>query len=164
MIRLQKIYSDQQSLDRIADWRNKSLSTLRTAGLTSKGISQINWVKNLDESEKYYFIFKGSVVVGYCGLDKIHPANRTAEISLLISPDYRGENIGSTAVKKLIKKGFLKFNLNLIFGEAYSTTQNIKFWYKQGFRPDGVLRQRKYWEGKFYDSMVFSMLKKEMEW
>ena len=161
MVRLEKIWEDQHNLNKIAEWRDLSIETLRTADLTKQGISQINWVSNLKESEKYYFIYYNEIFVGYCGLDKIHSSNRTAEISLLISLSHRGQQIGGTAIKELLKLGFDVFNLNLIFGEAYETTTNWEFWIKQGFKPEGILRQRKYWNGKYYDSTIFSMLKGE---
>lgn len=165
---LEKISYKEKELNDIAYWRDKELHTLRTSDLTGHGESQRKWVDSLRETEKYFFIYLKEIYkqlefLGYCGLDKIHLANRTAEISLLISPFCRRKGYGRKAIDELLKFSFEVLNLNLIYGESYQTTDSIEFWYKVGFKKEGVLRMRKYWAGDYYDSIMFSMTREEWE-
>ena len=170
MIKLEKMSNKQPELDWIAEWRNQTLISLRSSDLTAKGDSQTKWVNGFVSSEKYYFIYSdnnkkddyGFVFCGYCGLDKIDPVNRTAEMSLLIDPLQYKQGFGAEAVKELLRMAFENFNLNCIFIEVIlSSTGNIKFWRKQGFKDEGRLRQRHYKQQVYRDSIVGSMTKQE---
>jgi len=173
-MKLEKMSVKQPELDLIAEWRNESMLCLRTPDLTAKGWSQEQWVKSFTQAEKYYFIYditkaqetfggRGRQLVGYCGLDKIDPINRTAEMGLLIRPDAQKGGYGSKAVAELLRLGFENFNLNCIFIEVIATTNNCVFWEKQKFVWEGSLRQRFYKKGKYYPSRVGSILKEEWE-
>ena len=180
MIKLEKMSVKFPELDLIADWRNESMASLRSGNLTAKGDSQREWVEGFGSNESYYFIYDEKVkcpkfdndgtlypnsyfLLGYCGLDKIHQVNRTAEISLLVKPKVQKCGYGSEAVKELLDIGFGLFNLNLIFGECYTTTNNWEFWQKQGFEVEGRLQKRKWWNDKYYDSITFSMNRNQWE-
>lgn len=155
-----QIEDPSKSLRDIADWRDLSQATLRTTYATTK-INQLDWFKKIvnNNHDQYYFIFdaENDGLIGYCGLDKMHEINRTAEISCLISPEKWENGHGKDAIEKLLMIGFNQFNLNCIFGECYNTTTNIDFWEKCGFTIEGVLKQRKYWQGQYFDSYSFSM-------
>ena len=166
MIKLGKMTVKQPELDLIAQWRNESMLSLRADDLTAKGWGQEQWVKNMSDRERYYFIYDGNEFklfnfIGYCGLDKIDAVNRTAEMGLLVKPDYQKQGYGTQAVRKLLEVGFNLANLNCIFIEVIATTQNWKFWKKQGFRHEGFLTDR-FWKNKtFYSSHVASITRKE---
>lgn len=156
------IYYNQDWLNKIADWRNESKEHLRTGDDTFRE-NQKSWVEKVSKSgDHYYFIaigWEGNLeLVGYCGLDKIHPVNRTAEISLLIGREWRGENNGKNSVKKLLIKAFNELNLNLIYAETYN---NKKFWIKCGFKEEANLRQRKYCNNNYNDSTILSITRDE---
>lgn len=170
MIKLEKMSAKKPELDLIAEWRNESMISLRTNDLTAPGQSQIDWVNSFTTKEKYYFIYspdmpilnepiqETSKLLGYCGLDKIDPINRTAEMGLLIRPNNHGYGYGSKAIKELLKMAFMQFNLNCVFIEVLGTTQNWDFWLKQGFKYEGSLRARHFKKGRYYQSRVGSIL------
>ena len=175
MIKLEKMSNKQPELDLIAEWRNQTLISLRSSDLTAKGDSQTKWVNGFVSSEKYYFIYSPELpshnaqgyaltkLLGYCGLDKIDHVNRTAEMGLLIDPEYHKQGYGSAAINALLELAFLGFNLNLIFIEVITSTKNIDFWIKQGFRTEGYLKERHFKNGKYYDSHITSIIKNEWE-
>lgn len=168
-----------QELLNIVIWRNKVLSTLRSIEKTPLDIThQIDWVRSFDLKKDYYFfvyekfspyihMWDTSVnfnCIGYCGLDKVNKVNGTAEMSLLINPDYHKEGYGTEAVKMLLKYGFNKLKLQCIYIECYLTTNTWEgFWKKQGFKEEGRLRRRKFWKGKYYDSIIASITREEWE-
>jgi len=169
MIKLEKMSDKQPELDLIAEWRNQTLISLRTSDLTAYGKSQRKWVDGFGPDVAYYFIYDArrdyrfSTFLGYCGLDKIDPVNRTAEIGLLINPKRQKNGVGKEAVRLLLELAFSNFNLNCVFGECYQTTDNWEFWKKCGFIAEGELRARKWWDRKFYNSVMFSMTRLEWE-
>jgi RimJ/RimL family protein N-acetyltransferase len=158
------IWYDQKYLTQIACWRNKNKKILRTSGETNYN-QQREWVNKItnDKTCQYYFIrnSENKELVGYCGLDKINLVNRVAELSLLIDPYWQKKRFGKTVVKELSRIAFAELNLNLIFVECYTTTLNCTFWEKCGFKIEAQLRERKYWNNNFYDSVIASITKKE---
>lgn len=164
MIILKPITIDDYNLIKLAEWRNnpKTKPALRSYYDTAIDY-QKDWAEIIikDKTCSYYFIFKDSDCIGYCGLDKIHEVNRTAEISLLIDPECWGKGYGKRAIMSLLTVGFMQLNINCIYAEVYLTTENIFFWKKCGFKLEGTMRKRKYWNNKYYDSYILSILKEE---
>ena len=159
-IYLEPIKYHKSRLDLIAQWRNESHDSLRSSEYTSPH-GQRAWVESMTAMDIYYYILIGDQLIGYCGLDKVSLSNRTAEISMLIGPQYRKKGHGLKAVKLLLQRAFEIYQLNLVFGEVYWTTGNWGFWSRCGFTFEGELRQRKWWKGKYYNSTMFSMTEEE---
>jgi len=173
-VNLLPIYHNETFLNLIALWRNdpEIKKTLRSY----KDISfdnQKDWVDKVNHSEDLYFYVMDSekkestydekakyinTLLGYCGLDKIHVANRTSEISLMIAPKFQEKGYGNKAVALLLSKAFNEYNLELIHAETYFSKD---FWIKCGFTLESTLRQRKYWNGQYHDSYILSINRKE---
>jgi len=164
----------------ISNWRNmpEVKKTLRSY-LDTNQDNQKDFVDRIRKSnDMYYYIMQSetndssytdkeyntdprkyiNTLVGYCGLDKIHQANRTAEISLLIAPQFQRAGHGLSAVKLLLLKAFDEVNLNLIFAETYFGKE---FWIKCGFKQDGIMRDRKYYADKYHNSYMLSITRQE---
>ena len=175
MIKLEKMSYKQPELDLIAEWRNQSMISLRSSDLTAKGEAQKRWVESFGPSEKYYFIYSPELpshnaqgytltkLLGYCGLDKIDSVNRTAEMGLLIDPEYHKKGFGSQAVQELLRMAFTDFNLNCVFVEVIHSTNNWDFWLKQNFFYEGSLRARHFKDNRFCESRMGSILKSDWE-
>ena len=117
-----------------------------------------------DDTCEYYFITRESPgisnieeILGYCGIDKIHPVNKTAELSILIFKDFQEQGIGKESVRQLISKAFDEFNLNLIFVETYDMDTRLLFFQSCGFNLEGRLKKRKFTGGEYFDSFMLSM-------
>jgi RimJ/RimL family protein N-acetyltransferase len=139
-------------------WRRECPECLRTADIPSKG-SQLKWFESLDGSNhKYWGCAEGDECVGVAGLTYISWENRSAEISLIIDPKLRGKGLGSDAVELLLEMAFYRMNLEIVYGEVYDCG-NVEFWKKVA--PPGMkwvtLPDRKFWNGKYYDSQYFSL-------
>jgi len=171
MIKLEKMSYKQPELDLIAEWRNQSMISLRSSDLTAKGEAQKRWVESFGPSEKYYFIYESAkscpedsrfyTFLGYCGLDKIDPVNKTAEMGLLINPEQHKKGYGTKTVKELLRMAFEDFNLNCIFIEVIHSINNWDFWLKQNFFYEGTLRARHFKDNRFCESRVGSILKED---
>lgn len=172
---LMPIFYNETYMNLIANWRNNSKikKTLRSPFETDYD-SQKEWAESVRKSsDQYFYIIESelndkedydnnkkykNLLVGYCGLDKLHIANRTAEISLLIGPKWQRQEYGKKVVRMLLEKAFNDYNLNLVFAETYFS---LDFWKKCGFKEEGVLRDRKYTDGKYYDSYMLSITRDE---
>ena len=96
--------------------------------------------------------------IGMGGLTNIEWENGCAEISLIINPEYRRQGKGKEAVDLLLIQAFSTMRLLSVYGEVYECG-NIKFWRKQlelHTHYQTKLANRKYYDGKMYDSLWFS--------
>jgi len=105
---------------------------------------------------------EGNELIGTCGYyDWIKPSRR-AEIGYDLAPANWGQGIMTEALCAALKHGFEKMGLNRI--QAIIDSKNIrslKLVHRLGFKKEGVLRQRSYFNGQFLDDVCFSLLKKE---
>jgi len=98
--------------------------------------------------------------IGYGGIENIEWENGTGEISLLISPDERGKGYGRQAVMLFLEQAFEHMNLHTVHGECYQCGPYL-FWEKMLAEWGGPTHQiwlpcRKYWKGRYYDSLYFT--------
>lgn len=103
--------------------------------------------------------------IGMCGLENISWENRLAEISLILDPEYPMDKYGEEAVRLLLHEGFMNMNLENIFTEVYDCSPNQQFWIDSYIQHRGndipmiTLPSRKYWNGKYYDSLYINFNK-----
>jgi len=113
----------------------------------------INWgIYFLDEPEK---------LLGIIGHYRLKPEHYRAEVGYMIFPEYHGKGIVSEALQKVVEYGFKEMKLHSI--EAILDPQNKgseKVLLKNGFVKEAHFIENEYWEGRFLDSMVYSLLNK----
>ena len=112
----------------------------------------INWAITLKNSDK---------LIGYIGHFRIEWENFRSEIGYMILPEYSGKGIATEAVKLLVAYGFDDMKMHSI--EAIIDPENIpsaKVLEKNGFIKEGHFKENEYFEGKFIDSVVYSLLNK----
>ena len=76
---------------------------------------------------------------------------------------YRGKGFGSDALRQLCRYGFEYLNLNRIWCEVYSNNASLDMYRHIGFKDEGILRENYYSEGKYWDSHILSMLKRDYD-
>lgn len=104
----------------------------------------------------------GNELIGTCGYYDWNKAAQRAEIGYDLTPAHWGQGIMTEALLAVLKHGFEKMSLNRI--QAIIDSKNIrslKLVHRLGFKKEGVLRQRSYFNGQFRDDVCFSLLKKE---
>ena len=100
-------------------------------------------------------------LLGIIGYYRIQPENYRAEIGYMLSPDHHGKGIIPEAVNRLIKYGFEDLKLHSI--EAVIDPENYaseKVLQKCGFVKEAHLKESEFWEGKFLDKVIYSLLEK----
>ena len=126
-------------------------------------------IKSIDESFKNnigiswdIFEKKSNSLIGYFGYWRIIPEHCRAEIGYALTPKYWGKGFMTETLKTLIKFGFDKINFHSI--EANVNPDNIssiKLLEKIGFKKEDYFRENYLFNGKFLDSIIYSLLEKD---
>lgn len=126
----------------------------------------INEIKDLFEQEKGVqwgiTLKEDNTVIGTCGYESWTHKNFRGEIGYDLRQSHWGKGIMSEALKAVIQYGFEEMDLNRI--EATTRSDNprsITMLSRLGFQKEGVIREAVYWEGEFYDQLLFSLLRRE---
>lgn len=110
----------------------------------------INWGITLKDSSK---------LLGIIGYYRMQPENYRAEIGYMLLPQFHGQGIITEAVKRLITYGFNDLKLHSI--EAVIDPENRaseKVLQKCGFAKEAHLRESEFFEGKFIDKVIYSLI------
>ena len=111
----------------------------------------INWGITLKGNPK---------IIGIIGHYKISLENHRAEIGYMSLPETNGKGYMSEAIKAVVTYGFEQMNLHSI--EAIINPENIvseKVLQKNGFLKEAHLLENEFWEGKFWHTVIYSLLK-----
>ncbi|MCD0471997.1 GNAT family N-acetyltransferase [Flavobacterium sp. JAS] len=110
----------------------------------------INWGITLKDDTK---------LLGIIGYYRMQPENHRAEIGYILLPEFHGKGIITEAVNQLIKYGFEDLKLHSI--EAVIDPENFaseKVLQKCGFVKEAHLKEVLFYEGRFLDSVIYSLL------
>jgi RimJ/RimL family protein N-acetyltransferase len=176
--------------EQIRQWRNKEMEVWRTPFMLTEEM-QIDFYHKMvcdrnsphrywaiiAEEEKYSpekiaeqqakLLIKPLGFLGMGGITYIQWENRIGEITLIIDPAQRKNGLGERAVDLLLDQAFNHLNLQTVFGECYCCNSAQSFWlkivrkYNDGLGCESVMPNRKYWQGKYYPSLYFSIDKDE---
>ena len=104
-------------------------------------------------------------LIGCCGLCYIDWVHRNADLSLYIGKDgvYIDENgLAEESCKLLFDYGFKELGLQKIWTEIYSFDEKkLNLYRKLGMQIDGVLRNQYFYDGKWWNSNMLSILTEE---
>jgi len=113
-------------------------------------------------SEIVFRLEKDDKVIGEVSLKSIKWFNRKAEVSIFIIPEYQRQGMAKSALKLLMKHAFDTFNLHRLEAEVFEYNAVSKSLIeKLGFKLEGVLREARYYNGKYWDILKYSILEDE---
>jgi ribosomal-protein-alanine N-acetyltransferase len=110
----------------------------------------INWAITQKGSPK---------LIGIIGHYRLKPEHFRSEIGYMLLPEYQGKGIISEAIKEVINYGFDVMKLHSI--EAIIDPENIsseKVLKKNGFVKEAHFKENEYYEGRFLDTAIYSIL------
>lgn len=105
---------------------------------------------------------KDNKVIGTCGYNSWIKKSSRGEIGYELGQEHWGNGYATEVVKEILKYGFKAMNLNRI--EAFTVPEawrSIKVLEKFGFKKEGMLREYGYWNMKYWDENIYSLLKRE---
>ncbi|SHN00881.1 GNAT family N-acetyltransferase [Polaribacter sp. KT 15] len=163
---------EKEDLSLFRDWRNivdfrKNFREVRELSLAD----QETWYESLQKTKHINFMF--TIVdlttdkpIGAAGLLYVNWINRSGDFSFYIggNESYIDEDgLAKEAATLLIDYGFKNLNLNKIWMELYEFDKKKIDFFKNEFNfiQDGLLRENCFEQGKYWDSLIISLLSKE---
>lgn len=110
----------------------------------------INWAITLKDNPK---------LIGVIGFYRINPEHFRAEIGYMLLPEYQGRRIITEAIKIILNYGFKIMKLHSV--EAIIDPENFaseRVLQKNGFVKEAHLKENEYYDGKFLDTVIYSIL------
>ncbi|NRT15876.1 ribosomal-protein-alanine N-acetyltransferase [Flavobacterium sp. 28A] len=129
-----------------------ALAHIATIDATIDRNEGINWAITLKNSDK---------LIGIIGHYRIQPQNYRSEVGYILHPDYHGKGFIPEALKKVIAFGFNEMKLHTI--EAVidpNNTASEKVLLKSGFSKEAHFIENQFYEGRFLDTVIYSLLNK----
>jgi len=101
--------------------------------------------------------------IGLVVIDKIKWEYRNCEIGIVIyDKNYRGRGYGKDALETVLKFIFDDLNMHLVYLNVVEENEAAVNLYKKfGFEVEGILRDRYYKNGRYYNIIVMSKVKGE---
>ena len=128
-------------------------------------IKMINDKIDANEGINWAITIKGSPkLIGVIGHYRIQPENHRCEIGYMILPQYNGQGIVTEAVKAVLEYGFDDLQMHSI--EGVIDPDNIaseKVLLKNGFVKEAHILENELWDGKFWDTVIYSLLKRNFK-
>ena len=120
----------------------------------------VEWYNN--NELKYYIIELDKEPVGYFRLSNHSEENQNIYAGMDIAKEYQGKGYGYYIFDKFIDYLFDRCDLNKISLEVLKINQKaIRLYEKLGFIYEGEKREEVLKEGKFIDSLIYSILRSE---
>ncbi len=160
---------EKEDLVQLKDWRNipefrRNFREVRELSLRD----QENWFEHLQQTRDRNFMFgivrlSDNKLIGACGLLYVNWINRSADYSFYIGEDQAYiDNYGwaKEATQLLLSYGFGSLNLNKVWMELYEyDKKKIEFFTNEfSFQQDGLLRDNCFEEGKYWNSVLISLI------
>lgn len=162
---------EKRYLEKLKEWRNTQMAILRQwKPLTD--MDQEKWFERISErkDEVLFSILVSEEIgderlIGYCGLVNIDYISRRGEVSFLVEPSrvsnrelYKDDF--TAVLRMLCAYAFCQLNLNKIYTETYVFRKDhIHILEEFGFEKDGILREHQYKNGRYYDSVIHSVIR-----
>jgi [ribosomal protein S5]-alanine N-acetyltransferase len=125
----------------------------------------INMLQNkleTNEGANWGITLKGNnKVIGFIGHYRIRWEHFRSEIGYMILPEYNGQGITTEAIKLLVDYGFNKMKMHSLEGiidpENVASARVLE---KNGFVKEAHLTENEFYDGKFLDTVIYSLVKK----
>ncbi|MBF0216902.1 MAG: GNAT family N-acetyltransferase [Candidatus Omnitrophica bacterium] len=164
---------DKEDIWLIKDWRNSRMDVLRqNEPLTDE--DQRKWLKKIksDKNQRLFMVLHGkgrgaAKKIGYCGIVHMDQYNKRGELSILFDPSRENDTFGYrddfiSTLGLLCAEGFKELGLHKLHAEIFEFRGDVMSYFKEfGMISEGVLREHQFKRGRYYDSVIYSMLREE---
>ena len=167
----EKIYlrpPELTDVPQLTRWANDGeMTKYLTLRYPMNSIVEENWVKKQAENQEIFTLMivvkEEDLPIGVVSLHDIHPINRNAVLGIMIGEkDYWGNGYGSEAVKLVTGYAFNYLNLYKVSLTVYAFNKRAqKAYEKCGFKANGVKPEDVFVDGKYYDVILMSLLRKD---
>ncbi len=158
----------ETDLNQIMTWVNdQEVNNFITRVLPMSREAELQWINSLIGSTTdvvlgICYVENGKeTLIGTCGLHHIDWINRNATLGIVIGiKSYWNHNCGSKALFLLIKYAFDQLNMHRLSSSAFDENEgSIALQKKCGLVEEGRRREALFRHGKFYDEVLFGLLR-----
>lgn len=170
-MQIQLLPIDNVNAEKICQWHNKkSISySLMMYRFPVQKKSVEEWIDKVREENGnkrvVYVIFADETPIGITSLHEIDYINRKALFGIFIAEnDFRKKGIGSLASELTLDFAFNGIGLNRIELEVIETNIGAMHMYRKlGFYEEGVKRDAFFYDGRFVNVKIMSILNKDFK-
>jgi len=103
-------------------------------------------------------------LIGYLGYHTIVPEHFRAEVCYLLLPEFWNLGITKEAMRCITSFAFSELNLHRLESVIMKgNNSSVQIALHAGYRKEAHLRQHIFFEGRFYDYLVYAMIRKDYE-
>ena len=162
---------EREDAPRLVPWINDAEVT-RTLEVFYRPMNiqtELEFIENIYKSE--HDIVLGIAVkatdalIGATGLHRLDFKNRHTSFGIFIGEKAEwGKGYGTEVTTLMTGYAFETLNLNRVWLHVYEYNERgIRAYEKVGFKREGVLRQDRYHEGRYWDTITMAILREEWE-
>ncbi|AKI97833.1 GNAT family N-acetyltransferase [Kosmotoga pacifica] len=127
---------------------------------------EYSWYENLSSSKDTYSFAierkEDKRYIGGCGVNSVDWKNSNAKVGIFLGRPYWSKGYGTDAMKVLLRFIFTEMNLHKVLLNVYSFNERaMKSYKKCGFVEEGRLREQIFRMGRYYDTIIMGLLKKD---
>jgi [ribosomal protein S5]-alanine N-acetyltransferase len=112
----------------------------------------INWAITIKSNPK---------LIGIIGHYRMRWEHFRSEIGYMLLPEYYGQGITTEAIKLMVDFGFNQMNMHSLEGIIDpANTASARVLEKNGFVKEAHLIENEFYDGKFLDTVIYSLVKK----
>jgi ribosomal-protein-alanine N-acetyltransferase len=101
-----------------------------------------------------------NTLIGTIAYWRLIPENYRAEIGYMLHPYFQGRGLMSEAMNEVLRYGFEVMNLHSIEANIHPHNEvSRKLLLKFGFQKEAYFRENFFYNGKFLDSEIYSLIK-----
>jgi len=149
-------------------WRNSTdVFLYNTQYVLLNMIDQKNWYEQIMQKNSDRIMFmvvnKLNAPIGVCGLIHNDLKNKSASIAIIIGEKkFQNKGFGTEILQILIDYGFNKLKIHRLEADVFVFNEaSIKFFQKNNFTQEVILRDSLWRRGKWWDVFIFSILQNE---
>lgn len=161
---------ERDDLAQLLEWRNRPEYRRYFREYRELGMENQNaWYSELSNSRTKSIMFAivelvNNRLLGACGLCYVNWIDRNADFSIYIGADnlYIDEKFAPDAAQTMLKYGIAELGLHRLWAEIYEFDEPKKRLFDVlGFTLEGCHRQTHWSEGKWHNSLFYSLLDSE---
>jgi [ribosomal protein S5]-alanine N-acetyltransferase len=105
----------------------------------------------------------GGRLIGNCGIRQTAAGAREADIGYELSPAQWGHGYATEAARAIVQFGFAELKVHRIWAWCIAdNTASARLLERLGLQREGRLREKEYFKGRWWDTLVYGIL--ENEW
>ena len=103
-------------------------------------------------------------IIGDFGFWKIDVKHHRGEIGYVLHPEYWGKGYMKETMRALLEVGFNQLNLHSIEANVNPKNESSKkLLLNMGFKQEAYFRENYFFEGKYLDSVIYSLLESDLK-